>query len=207
MEIHQPSRLFMVVLGLLLSLSSLNAQNIEISWSLNPEPDIHYYGIYRASPFEQETEIARVPASDSLYWDTSISIGEEYQYRILAVDSSGNASRFTEPVSIIADIRSSTPQQSAPPVTFRLHPNYPNPFNPKTNVVYSVARTANVSLVIYDVLGNQIKTLIQATQTPGTYQVEWNGTDEFGKNVASGIYLVRYEADDFRDIRKLTLKK
>ena len=83
--------------------------------------------------------------------------------------------------------------------------NYPNPFNPTTTIQYSVsAGMHDVKLVVYDMLGKQVKTLVNQTQAAGKYQIEWDGTDSNGNKVASGLYLYRLVAGDTKISRYMT---
>ncbi|MGA9115308.1 MAG: S8 family serine peptidase [Bacteroidota bacterium] len=80
------------------------------------------------------------------------------------------------------------------PDAFRLGPNYPNPFNPTTTIEYVIPHTSAVSLRIYDMLGREVRTLVDETQGPSRYRILWNGTDDLGRGVASGVYLSRLTA-------------
>ncbi|MCK6621403.1 MAG: choice-of-anchor J domain-containing protein [Calditrichia bacterium] len=93
------------------------------------------------------------------------------------------------------------------PASFSLRQNYPNPFNPSTAIVYDLAKNAGVTLKIYDLSGREVKTLVQGFQGAGTYTVNWNGTNDAGVKVASGIYLYRLEAGNFVQTRKMVLLK
>ena len=88
------------------------------------------------------------------------------------------------------------------PKQFALYPNTPNPFNPSTTIRYTLPRSSEVTLTIYDLLGREITTLVNKTQTPGEYSVIWNGQDH-----PSGIYLCELKAGDFTETRKLVLQK
>ncbi len=90
-------------------------------------------------------------------------------------------------------------------VSNSLEQNYPNAFNPITNIRFSVAQRGPVKLVLYNVAGQRVKTLINKVLEADTYQVEWNGRDENGKDVSSGIYLYRMETSGFVASRKMTL--
>ncbi len=192
---------------MLLALTPLFAQTIQVSWSLNPESDIQSYHIYRASTIEEEMEIAQVSAADSVYMDSDISLGEEYTYRIVAVDASNNFGEFSDPVYVVADIRSATENAAQQPFEFKLERNYPNPFNPTTTISYSVAEQAHVSLVIYDVLGRAVKTLVNENRVPGVYDIVWDATDETGNSVATGLYFARFAGGDYQKSIKLAFKK
>ncbi len=100
------------------------------------------------------------------------------------------------------------------PTSFTLEQNYPNPFNPTTIIKYSIplvisteGRNLFVSLKIYDVLGREIKTLVKQEQASGVYQVNWNGDDQLGNKVSTGIYFYRIDAGDFVQTKKMLLIK
>ena len=88
-----------------------------------------------------------------------------------------------------------------------LYTNYPNPFNPATTLSYALSGSigSEVSLVIYNELGQIVRMLVREFQTPGTYQVVWNGTDDFGACVSSGIYFYQIQAGDFQQTRKMLI--
>ncbi len=88
------------------------------------------------------------------------------------------------------------------PEYFVLSQNFPNPFNPITTIKYSVPTTSNISLVIYDILGREIKTLVNEEKLPGNYTVEFNGA-----NFSSGVYFYVMRADNFIDTKKFILLK
>ncbi len=91
------------------------------------------------------------------------------------------------------------------PLDFSLAPNYPNPFNPETTLRYALPQSGEVKLVIYDMLGQEVRTLVHEMQAPGVYTVLWNGHNEHGFAVASGLYFYRIEAGNFVQTRKMTL--
>lgn len=93
------------------------------------------------------------------------------------------------------------------PGEYALRGNYPNPFNPTTQIVYQLPESGLVSLIIYNTLGQEVRTLVQGVVQAGFHQVAWDGDNAFGRRVASGIYLARMEADGFRQVRKMMLLK
>jgi hypothetical protein len=90
---------------------------------------------------------------------------------------------------------------------FSLSDNYPNPFNPDTRIDYLVPRRCHVKLEIFNVLGQRIATLVDQPQERGTYQLTWNGRDERGDEVASGVYFYKLEAEDFTQSKKMILMR
>ena len=100
--------------------------------------------------------------------------------------------------------KSKTPQE------FALHPNYPNPFNPSTTIIYQLPAdraSYDVRLVIYDVRGRMVATLVSREQSPGNYSVQWNGRDQYGKPVSSGMYFYTLTAGDYHQTRKMILMR
>ena len=91
------------------------------------------------------------------------------------------------------------------PVTFALHQNIPNPFNPQTTIRYDVPEGSAVRLVIYNTVGQQVRTLVAQRQEAGAHQVVWDCRDAVGRDVASGIYLIRMNAGSFSQVRKMLL--
>jgi len=93
------------------------------------------------------------------------------------------------------------------PEVFALHNNYPNPFNPVTNIGYDIPELSNVSIDIYNIAGNKVKTLVSKEHQPGRYKIQWNATNELGAPVATGMYIYKIRANDFVSVKKLLLMK
>jgi len=91
------------------------------------------------------------------------------------------------------------------PKVFSLSQNYPNPFNPETLIRFGLPKTSHVRLIIYNILGQKVKTLVDGKKEPGFYTIHWDGTDEHGNQVASGVYIYRIEAEGFINSKKLLL--
>ena len=90
---------------------------------------------------------------------------------------------------------------------YDLRPNYPNPFNSQTNIDFALLRDAEISIVIYDALGQRIRNLVQGEHAAGYYQSIWDGRDDHGRPVGNGVYLYRLQSPDFHQTRKLLLLK
>ncbi len=90
---------------------------------------------------------------------------------------------------------------------FLLRQNYPNPFNPNTTISFNLPRESPVKLVVYDVTGRQVKTLISARYPAGSHQIQWNGRDDHGNAVASGSYAYRIQAGNYIQSKKMMLLK
>ena len=110
---------------------------------------------------------------------------------------------WKRPISSIIGIRNIS---SSNPKYFRLHQNFPNPFNPVTKIRFDIPVSNNdkgiTKLTIYDILGRQVTALVNQQLTPGSYEVDWHG-----ENFASGIYFYRLEAGNYVDVKKMILLK
>lgn len=90
---------------------------------------------------------------------------------------------------------------------YGLSQNYPNPFNPSTSIGFQIKETEFVSLKIYDVLGNEVKTLVNEIKTPGIHYIDWEGDNNYGVKLSSGIYFYRMQTESFVQSKKLILQK
>ncbi|MGB2696542.1 MAG: T9SS type A sorting domain-containing protein [Candidatus Zixiibacteriota bacterium] len=90
---------------------------------------------------------------------------------------------------------------------FVVFQNYPNPFNPQTVIEYYLPRSTRVNLTIYNVLGRKIKVLVNNFQTKGIKSITWDGKDQKGRMVATGIYFYRLETTDYAESKKMLLIK
>ena len=93
------------------------------------------------------------------------------------------------------------------PYQFRISQAYPNPFNPTTKISYDLPEASVVSLSIYDLMGREIRTMINSEQTAGFKNIQWNATDNLGKSVPAGMYIYIIQAGEFRQTRKMVLLK
>jgi len=85
--------------------------------------------------------------------------------------------------------------------------NFPNPFNPETTIRFNLPQNSHITLEVYNLLGQKIMTLFEGDKAAGNYSLKWDGKDQKGNNVASGIYFYKLVAGDFNQIKKMVLTK
>jgi len=145
-----------------------------------------------------------------LFGDVSLDIGHflTEEENFVSFDIAGPAdatARIVFSDERFLAISSSLPQE------FALYQNYPNPFNPSTTIEYAVPEKfqdgAKVELIVYNVVGQQVKILEHGYKRPGIYAVEWDGTDEAGNFVASGLYIYRITMFEMASIKRMLLMK
>jgi flagellar hook assembly protein FlgD len=93
------------------------------------------------------------------------------------------------------------------PDVFAMHQNYPNPFNPVTQIRYDLPEDSYVSITIYDIMGRNIKSLVNTDQTAGYRSIRWNATNDLGEPVSAGMYIYMIQAGEFRQTKKMVLLK
>lgn len=101
--------------------------------------------------------------------------------------------------------RTVTPVEDLPPLVNDMDQNFPNPFNPSTTIGFSVGQASPVSIAVYNVKGELIRTLLKDNLAEGRYTAIWNGKNDDGMSVASGVYFCRLEIGDFKAVKKMLL--
>ena len=178
---------------------------VYLEWAPSDANDLDYYAVYRSTDPEfvpgEENMIGSSEGSD--FADDVEELGD-YYYGVTALDLHENESDPSEFVNVtllsLEDIRGL-------PEVFTLHQNYPNPFNPNTQIQYALPTDANVSVVIYDLMGRQVRTLVNQQVSAGYHSVMWNATSDMGSPVSAGVYIYTITANDFRDVKKMILLK
>ncbi len=125
--------------------------------------------------------------------DEDVQAGKRY-YRLKQIDVDG---AFEYSSTLEVDISA--------PKSFVLAQNYPNPFNPATAIQFSVPVASEVNITVYDALGRAIRELVNETYAPGTHSITWDGRDNSGERVASGVYFYAVKAGTFHATRKMIL--
>jgi len=152
------------------------------------------------------------------YWHSEYVSLDEYRghsiyLRFRLTDQSIHA-ELTDPGWTIDNIKivrgTAVPNEDqinlAPMVT-ALYPNYPNPFNPETSISYSISKPTRMSLNVYNIKGQLVKQLKDGMESPGNHKLVWNGRDESGRPVSSGIYYYRFVTEDYSQTMKMVLLK
>jgi hypothetical protein len=137
----------------------------------------------------------------------------EYRIFVEATDEYGNSCVDSMDVRFIppTGISDNKPPSMDLPRSWALSQNYPNPFNPSTTILFDISGTAGamqpVNLTVYDIRGRRVRTLVDSDLDPGTHKIHWNGRDERGQPIASGIYLYTLRAGNETFTRKMTVLK
>lgn len=192
--------------------ATISAQNyVVLSWVSQSETNLAGYYVYRNSSNELNTAIrisTLIPAGNSSgqnrysYQDNESEPGYWY-YWLQSRDLDGSEG-FHGPVSVQVLGDNGTPDM---PWHTELLPIYPNPFNPSTNIRYTVGRKGNVTIRVFNTKGQLVRTIEKGVADPGAYHIVWDGRDNNGNVSPSGIYMIRMTAGEINSSVKAMLMK
>jgi len=165
---------------------------VTLTWRTTAEVEAHSFNIYRNDEVIATVEAAG-EAHDYTYVDRQVTNGQTYTYQLSDVDLSGLE-------TIHQMVCSVTP--NAVPGEYALEQNYPNPFNPSTEIAYSVPAEAHVTLKVYNLLGQEVASLVDEVKEAGRHTINWNAADQ-----ASGVYFYSMQTDDFSATKKMVFMK
>ena len=192
----------------------------KISWDY-VECDIDEFDVYRTMGNQAPLTWTKIATTSNPYYiDTGITVssggqGPNYaNYKVLARDYEDNESGFSEELQIqfmspngSESIKLAEMTTGLLPGKLQLYENYPNPFNPTTTLSFYLPTDQNVSLTVYSLTGEKMVTLLNGFAEKGVHRVTWNGTNQSGDPVSSGIYIYQLRAGDKRLVRKMLLAK
>jgi hypothetical protein len=131
-----------------------------------------------------------------------------YYWRVQSVNSKGQISAYSETGQFSTkSVTAVTNNSSALPKEFTVSQNYPNPFNPSTLINYSLPKSSLVTIKIYNILGQEVKTLVNSQLQAGNYTAQWNGDNNFGRTVATGVYIYQVKAGQYAKTMKMMFLK
>ena len=181
--------------------ASASGGKVNLNWSTATETNNRGFSIERSSGSEFET-IGFVNGSGTTTERRSYSFTDDnvlsgtYTYRLKQIDFDGS---FEYSNGVEVNVFSAT--------DFTLAQNFPNPFNPDTQIRFDLPAAVNVRLVVFDLLGREVRTLIDNSMPAGAYHVMWDGRDFRGLPVGTGTYIYRITAGSFSDVHKMLLLK
>ncbi len=187
-------------------------QSITLNWTTQSETDMLGYYVYSNSDNQFNTAsrksniiTANNSSTETNYsWTDSNLLAGQYYYWLKAIDRDGS-SQILGPVT--ATVQANDPTTPTVPVKTAFNSIYPNPFNPTTSLVYSLATADNVKITIYNIKGEVVKIYNQMNQSTGNHSIVWNGTDFNSKPCSSGVYFFKMDSGKYTQTKKALLVK
>jgi hypothetical protein len=195
----------------------LNGAEITLTWELEEPGDMQLSG--RNSPMEsqisrpitsfavyrsqEEDEFVQIETTNQMTYTENVQESGHYQYYVSAIYEDEYESAPSNTVEIDVDVSA---DDIIPAVT-SLRNIYPNPFNPQTTIAFSLADHESITIEIFNIRGQLVRTLLDSEYEAGHHQIVWNGRDEKGRQLASGVYLCVMQTEKDRFINKVVLMK
>ena len=174
-----------------------SGEAVSLSWSVSASAPFLGYNLYRSEGESEEyvkiNEEVLDPKNECTFTDDTVMPGRSYRYLLGALEEDGTE-RLSAEISVTLPAKSLT-----------LYQNYPNPFNPSTMIRFFLPRETDVTLVIYDATGARVRTLCDGAQPAGYQSIAWDGLNEAGGNVSTGVYFYRLQAGKKVLTRKMVL--
>lgn len=179
--------------------AEITESGIELSWNVISDAEIRSFKIERRLAENRLNgkldAVNLISSGEQLYIDGDINSGQSYLYTLIAIGND-NSELASESISV---------KTKAPDIV--LHQNLPNPFNLTTQIEFEIPGDSYVEIHIYNILGKQLKTLVSERLAAGRKVVTWDGTDDRGVPVASGVYFYRLNTDIYAEAKKMLLLK
>ncbi len=185
-----------------LTVQTVNSQAV-LRWLDNSQSEDGYTVERKEGPTGQYAKVTDAASNATAYTDVTVTAGRQYFYRVRGFNSNINSSYSNEASVIITDVNG----EEAIPTSFALYQNYPNPFNPSTTIKFAVPTPTQVVIDVYDLNGQKIATIMNEGKAAGYHTVSWNGKNNRGADVTSGIYFYSIRAGSFTEVRKMLLLK
>ena len=175
--------------------------SVMLTWE--PIAEVQYYLIERSTDSLFNTDLVANYVQENFFTDNNLEWDIEYYYRVAAYTSFW--SLYSDVISVTLEWMDIDNERLA--TSYVIHQNYPNPFNPATTIRYDLPEVALVKIIIYDMMGRKVSTLISSQQSAGYKSVQWNATNDKGAPVSAGLYLYTIQAGEFRQTKKMVLLK
>ncbi|HIO40478.1 MAG TPA: T9SS type A sorting domain-containing protein, partial [Candidatus Marinimicrobia bacterium] len=169
--------------------------------------DVRFNGDMKYTMVSGDIEVLNTSNNLTISYDIVLDTGEHMDWVLTSASGEEYLLEGTGSITIPSAERFVLNRGSVIPITFVLHQNFPNPFNPITTLRYDLPSNVLVTLSIYDMLGREVAQLVNTTQEAGYRSVQWDATDSFGKIVSAGFYLYQVRAGEFVQTKKMVLLK
>jgi hypothetical protein len=186
----------------------VNTSEPMMTWAL-PAPSVNnssYELLVASDPSFSNAKT--YPSTKSFMKLSGLSSGSSYYWKVRSKDENGNASSYSGTGQFkVGSVTAVDNSKLTLPTSYTVSQNYPNPFNPSTSIQYALPKSSMVTIKVYNMLGQEVRTLTSEVKQAGYYSVQWNGDNNLGQPVSSGIYIYRVTAGQYFKTMKMVLLK
>ncbi len=189
-------------------LQPINTSSAILTWKIPVPSESHLkYDIQYSKNSDFTNSVTKTNVDEPVAQVTGLEPNSVYYWRVLSKNDVGSVSNYSSTGTFKTGNITDVEERQVLPTAFELSQNYPNPFNPTTKIAYTLPQTSFVSIKIYDMLGREVKSLINNEMLAGNHNVDWNGENNSGFKVSSGTYIYRITAGNFVAVKKMILIK
>ena len=189
-------------------LQPLNNTTAVLTWNIPVQSDSHLkYDLQYSKNADFNNAVSKTNLNDPSALVTGLETKSTYYWRVLSKTDNGSTSSYSTTGSFTTSGATSVEEQETIPTAYELSQNYPNPFNPTTRINFAIPQNSFVTIKVYDMLGREVKTLINQQMVSGNHSIDWNADNNLGIKVATGMYIYRITAGNFVSTKKMVLIK
>jgi hypothetical protein len=182
----------------------LQSASVMLWWDPSTDENFQYFLLERSTDDLFVENVVSNYLVNSYYTDEDLEFNTLYFYRVSYFSTEW--SEYSETIAVVLEGLDISNGNNMP-ISYKIHQNHPNPFNPVTTIRYDLPEDGLVNITIYDMMGRQINTLVSGQQTAGYNIVQWNATNILGEPVTAGLYLYTIHAGKFTQTKKMVLLK
>jgi len=183
----------------------IQGSSVVLTWDTNDSTQIMYYSVEKSldSLFTNDVEVHYALSNNFI--DTDVEENTQYFYRVSYY--AGQWSEYSDFIAVVFNAVMDVAETGNIPTVYSIHQNYPNPFNPMTTINYELPKAGFVNISVFDLIGRNIRSLVNTVQDAGYKSTQWNATNDLGQPVTAGMYIYTIQAGDFRQTKKMLLLK
>ena len=186
----------------------INNTSAVLTWKIPVPSDSHLkYDLQYSKNSDFSSAQTKANLNEPVAQVTGLDQNSTYYWRVLSKTDNGSTSSYSTTGSFKTSGATAVEEQETMPTEYELSQNYPNPFNPTTRINFAIPQNSFVTIKVYDMLGREVKTLINQQMVSGNHSIDWNADNNLGIKVATGMYIYRITAGNFVSTKKMVLIK
>ena len=186
---------------------TIEGNSIALSWDPSLADNFQYYSVQMSTDSLFISDVVEYYTPDNSHTFSNLEYNTPYFFRVATMVGQNEWSYYSEVVTATIELVGNDNDEALIPLSFDLRQNFPNPFNPSTNITYVIPEISNVNLIIYDLNGQSVKEVVSGSVRAGVHTVNWNGTNDNGGKVSAGMYFYKINTGKYSSTNKMILLK